>query len=362
MITARRLYQRRGNPAESPTFHRCLHHPYTMPTFLSLPSDVLLTIRDTIIQDPTLDLFTHVALSRTCRRLRSIYDFSSLEVEQRFWKRVCVSAGFGRPMRRERPQVAGGRQRGGHPVMTWKTVAHLIVAHERVCEIRSCREANLWHPAGRSPSYDQRRDPHPHASGRIAPPRAAGSKLAFHPLFYYLHFSPTSAALDPTAVLFTALPTFPDCRFKLYAPLAAHPSASCAFVTSPPVRQISFLRAGGSVIASVVNPDGCTVLDVNRLLADIVPRDLAAMRTVLSHYQTLVDHYRAPSGTFAEAMCKGRHRGFLGDHRYPYLDVPPSDFTRSASDERDLSLGPVTIRCDNGGRAVETRCYKVLSA
>lgn len=93
--------------------------------------------------------------------------------------------------------------------------------------------------------------------------------LAFHPLFYYLHFS-AGAELDPTAVLHTLLPTHPDCQRKLYAPLCAHASAACAFVTSPPVRSITILHPNSKgIIASVRNPDGCTVLDVNRLLGDL---------------------------------------------------------------------------------------------
>jgi hypothetical protein len=39
------------------------------------------------------------------------------------------------------------------------------------------------------------------------------------------------------------------------------------------------------------------------------------MRTVLSHYQTLLDDYRAPGGSFPETMNSAPHRGFLGDHR-----------------------------------------------
>lgn len=93
--------------------------------------------------------------------------------------------------------------------------------------------------------------------------------LAFHPLFYYLHFS-LGAELDPTAVLHTLLPTHPDCRRKVYAPLCGHASAACAFVTSPPVRSITLLRPNSDcAIASVRNPDGCTLLDVNRLLGDL---------------------------------------------------------------------------------------------
>jgi hypothetical protein len=102
--------------------------------------------------------------------------------------------------------------------------------------------------------------------------------LAFHPLFYYLHFS-AGAELDRSNVLHTLLPTHPDCRRKVYAPLCSHSSASCAFVTSPPVRSITLLRPDSeSVIASVRNPEGCTVLDVNRLLGDLCVISLFCFR------------------------------------------------------------------------------------
>lgn len=39
------------------------------------------------------------------------------------------------------------------------------------------------------------------------------------------------------------------------------------------------------------------------------------MRTVLSHYQTLLDDYHVPGVSFPETMSSARHRGFLGDHR-----------------------------------------------
>ena len=110
------------------------------------------------------------------------------------------------------------------------------------------------------------------ALGNIHPDdvdQRSATTLAFHPLYYYLHFS-AGAELDPTAVLHTLLPTHPDCRRKLYAPLCGHASAACAFVTSPPVRSITLLRPESEgIIASVRNPDGCTVLDVNRLLGDM---------------------------------------------------------------------------------------------
>jgi len=44
-------------------------------------------------------------------------------------------------------------------------------------------------------------------------------------------------------------------------------------------------------------------------------RSLVNMRTVLSHYLTLLDDYRAPGGSFPETMNSAPHRGFLGDHR-----------------------------------------------
>jgi len=164
-------------------------------------------------------------------------------------------------------------------------------------------------------------------------------------LFYYLHFS-AGTELDPAAVLHTTLPTHPDCRQKVYAPLSGHASASCAFVTSPPVCSISLFRPDSeSVIASVRNPDGCTVLDVNRLLGDLLPRSLANMRTVLSHYQTLLDDYRTPLGSFRDVMCSAPHRGFLEDHRYPYLDLAPEDIERYES--KDIPVGPFIMRCEN---------------
>ncbi|KAI0044846.1 hypothetical protein FA95DRAFT_1608186 [Auriscalpium vulgare] len=323
------------------------------PTLLALPNDVLLTIRDLISdapftsEDPSLGLLAHVAVSRTSRQLRALYHFSSAEYEQRFWKRVCVGAGFGRPVRREQ-----GNAQDAPPVMGWRRVAQLVAAHMRVCEIRSCREASSWFGSSFPSTTGARRVPQ-HCHTR---PQDTAQKLAFHPLFYYLHFSPEGAALDPNAILFTHLPTYPDCRFKVYAPLAVHPSASCAFVTYPPVRKISFMRPGGdedAVIASVFNPDGVTILDVNRLLADILPQGLTAMRTVLSHYQSLIDDYRGPTASFAETMARGLHRGFLGDHRYPFLPVDGSaEVGRPTPAAADVPLGPLAISCDSDGHII----------
>ncbi|KAI0292208.1 hypothetical protein B0F90DRAFT_1771346 [Multifurca ochricompacta] len=123
------------------------------PTLLSLPVDVLLTIRDVISVspftsiDPGLSLLTHLSLSQTCRRLRNIYSFSTPESDDSFWKRACVIAGYGRPMRREYTQTLPGSPPHDTPppdVLTWKQIAHLVSAHKRVCEIRSCRNASCW--------------------------------------------------------------------------------------------------------------------------------------------------------------------------------------------------------------------------
>jgi hypothetical protein len=273
-------------------------------SLLSLPVDVLLVIRDVISSapftstDPGLGLLAHLSLSQTSRRLRDIYTFSTRESDNMFWKRACAMAGYGRPMRREYPQALPGSTIHDTPtpeVFTWKQIALIVTAHTRVCEIRSCRNASCWPgtlrfppvsllallplPFPRAAIYHRvtrhTRAPHSPFSGinhsyifaDDVDPRP--TTLAFHPLFYYLHFS-AGAELDPVNVLHTLLPTHPDCRRKVYAPLCGHASASCAYVTSPPVRSITLLRPDSeSVIASVRNPDGCTVLDVNRLLGDL---------------------------------------------------------------------------------------------
>ncbi|KAI0265336.1 hypothetical protein BC834DRAFT_1041800 [Gloeopeniophorella convolvens] len=315
-------------------------------TLLSLPLDVLLSIRDAVstapftLLDPGLALLAHLSLSQTCRRLRTLYAFATPESEDLFWKRACVIAGYGRPMRREYPHALPGAPPPGTTtapaLLTWRQVAHAVTAHKRVCEIRSCRAASCWPDD--------------------CPPRGAAA-LAFHPLFYYLHFAP-GTELDPAAVLHTQLPTHPDCRRKLYAPLSAHASAACALATSPPVRALTLLHPGTDrAIASVRNPDGCTLLDANRLLGDLLPRSLADMRTVLSHYQTLLDDYRAPAASFADTMRGAAHRGVMGDHRYPYLDLAPEDIERP--DTPDTPLGPFVMRCEgaeegeDGGFCVE---------
>jgi hypothetical protein len=272
-------------------------------TLLSLPIDVLLTIRDVIsiapftTTDPALGLLAHLSFSQTCRGLRDLYTFSNGEWEISFWKRACLLAGCGRPMRREYPQALPGSAPHNPPpseVLTWKQIAHLVTSHKRTCEIRSCRNASCWPgmyfiftsvvrfpprwpylgfslPASILFPIAKCHATHFRSRGNIHPddvPRQPIS-LAFHPLFYYLHFS-AGAEFDPTNALHTLLPTHPDCLRKLYAPLCRHASAACAFVTSPPVHAITILHPDSEcAIASVRNPDGCTLLDVNRLLGDL---------------------------------------------------------------------------------------------
>ena len=116
-----------------------------MMSFLDLPSDVLLHIRDCVSSvtsdagDPSHSLSAHIALSRTCRTLRSLYDFACDEAEDAFWQSACASAGFGRPLRRE---VAHSPH--DEPVPTWRELALLVVAHHDLCAIRSCKDASAW--------------------------------------------------------------------------------------------------------------------------------------------------------------------------------------------------------------------------
>ena len=138
---------------------------HTMPSsLLSLPMDVLLSIRDVISSapftrdDPGLGLLAHLSLSQTCRRLRGIYTLSTPESEDLFWKRACVMAGYGRPMRREYPQALPGFTPPDTPppeVLSWKQIALLVTAHKRVCEIRSCKNASCW-PGESPPPFQPR--------------------------------------------------------------------------------------------------------------------------------------------------------------------------------------------------------------
>lgn len=133
-----------------------------MPTslLLALPIDVLFVIRDVISSapltstDPGLGLVAHLSLSQTCRRLRDVYTFSTPESDDLFWRRACAIAGFGRPMRREYPQALPGATLHDTPppeVFTWKQIAQIVTSHNRVCDIRSCRNASCWPGALRFP-------------------------------------------------------------------------------------------------------------------------------------------------------------------------------------------------------------------
>lgn len=96
-----------------------------------------------------------------------------------------------------------------------------------------------------------------------------------HPLYFYLHFaegpagSPHVPSPDTLAILLTHLPTFPESKSSQYGPLCVHPNASCAFATFPPMQSISFEDSNGDPFLTVQNPDGCTILDVNRALGDL---------------------------------------------------------------------------------------------
>lgn len=70
-----------------------------------------------------------------------------------------------------------------------------------------------------------------------------------------------------------------------------------------------------SVRISVCNLYYVSIRGLTERATARLPRSLANMRTVLSHYQTLLDDYRAPGGSFPETMSSEPHRGFLGDHR-----------------------------------------------
>jgi hypothetical protein len=103
------------------------------------------------------------------------------------------------------------------------------------------------------------------------------------------------------------------------------------------------------------------------------------MRTVLSHYQTLLDDYRVPGVSFPETMSCAPHRGLLGDHRsvvssadplraffltfgadrYPYLDLSPEDIEQP--DAPDVPMGPFIVRCETDDLHVDA-IFGVLSS
>ncbi|KIP01328.1 hypothetical protein PHLGIDRAFT_32560 [Phlebiopsis gigantea 11061_1 CR5-6] len=156
---------------------------------------------------------------------------------------------------------------------------------------------------------------------RAPPPPSRG--IAMHPLYYYLHFaespagSPHMPSPDTLAILLTHLPTFPESKSLQYGPLCVHPNASCAFATFPPMQSISFEDANGDPFLTVRNPDGCTILDVNRALGDLVPRGIEQLDLALAHYRELLFTSGLSSAQFAEHIS--RDRGFLDDHEYPFL-------------------------------------------
>ncbi len=119
----------------------------------------------------------------------------------------------------------------------------------------------------------------------IGGPLPSPLDIALHPLYFYLHFtpSPTSSGggtpeaevedplLQPDymSILLTHLPTFPESKRSQYGPLCSHPNASCAFATFPPMQSLSFQDPWGRVYITVENPDGITILDVNRAFAQL---------------------------------------------------------------------------------------------
>ncbi|KAI9070292.1 hypothetical protein FKP32DRAFT_1670478 [Trametes sanguinea] len=166
--------------------------------------------------------------------------------------------------------------------------------------------------------------------------------LEFHPLYFYLHFAqthptnqarqyiqthtptpspspspPPPAIPDSLSILLTHLPTFPESRFAQYGPLCTHPNASCAFATFPPVDRLEFENGEGDIFMIVENPEGCTVLDVNRALAELIPFDDQHLEFALSHYQELAFTSGLSLPQFADLIT--RERGFLDDHEYPFL-------------------------------------------
>lgn len=238
-----------------------------MLAFTSFNGAVLARIRDQLGGD----LAAHIHLSQTCRKTRRLYEDDAV------WQTVCFRAGFGRPRRRT---ITGQSLRQ----LTWRALAYMLVRHASRCEIRSCKAANacfgacqagpfrLATPVLIAPAAKQYRRMS-RTSIRAPPPPLRA--IAMHPLYYYLHFaespvgSPHMPSPDTLAILLTHLPTFPESKSSQYGPLCVHPNASCAFATFPPMQSISFEDANGDPFLTVRNPDGCTILDVNRALGDL---------------------------------------------------------------------------------------------
>jgi hypothetical protein len=177
-------------------------------TLLSLPVDVLLTIRDAISTapftslDPGLALLAHLSLSQTCRGLRDLYTFSTRESEDLFWKRACAMAGYGRPMRREytQPLLPGVTPHDVTPpeVFTWKRIAHIITAHKRVCEIRSCRNASCWPGALRFLPPPPRAFCFPGSQGRLCNTESRDPFTNYDPLGTFIQMTWTSVLRRPS--------------------------------------------------------------------------------------------------------------------------------------------------------------------
>ncbi|KAI0767712.1 hypothetical protein C8Q74DRAFT_1281951 [Fomes fomentarius] len=292
-----------------------------MLTFLSLSDAVLVRIWEHLLGD----LHTHLALAQISRRARVVYC-----KDDEIWQAACFSAGFGRPLRRSTDAI-------DHH-WSWRGLASLLVKHSRICEIGSCIRANACFAEHYAQlTYTRVRTLHPH------------HPVEFHPLYFYLHFSqsthyqassstrphrrsisahlptpspspsppPPPSVPDAVSILLTHLPTFPECRYAQYGPLCTHPNASTAFATFPPVDRLEFENGDGEVFMVVENSEGCTILDVNRALAQLIPFDDYHLGVAYDHYQELAMTSGLSLSQFASAIS--RDRGFLDDHDYPYL-------------------------------------------
>lgn len=265
-----------------------------MARFDSLSDEILLYLRTIISSLPS-----HVALAQCCKRLRELYS-----KDDTFWQFACFSSGFGRPRTR----------RGLGARLSWREIAHLLASHQTKCQINSCRDANGCFEEHYRVSQDA-----------IWAPRTDQTDVILHPLYFYLHFShlPSDDLLihaplpDVLTILHTHLPTYPESKQSQYGPLCSHPNASCAFATFPPMVSLSFQDANGQTFLIVENPDGCTILDVNRALAELIPRDIGPLETALQHYRDLMLFSGLSSAEFAYRISQ--QRGFLGDHEYPFL-------------------------------------------
>lgn len=97
------------------------------------------------------------------------------------------------------------------------------------------------------------------------------------------------------------------------------------------MESLSFEDGNGDVFLSVQNPDGCTILDVNRALIELyvspslsqfttsinklyrsIPQDITQLQIAMDHYRELIFTSGMSSTQFVEWI--NRDRGFLGDH------------------------------------------------